>query len=505
MKSTLSHKLIATNAALIACLLVVGGASVVGLLSLRVTIEEMAEEYEESRLVDEVIRHATTARAMLEQGEPAGAAVVAPLDEALRRLDSFAAFQEVEGEALELHQNVESSLESRIRGAIIAARTLAERTDPAEASSRERITAQLDLALRDLGALLEQTDVSGVRKESDQHAARTALMVAALTLLIIAGAILMSVFGYRSVIVPLRQLREGVRDFAGGDLGRRLDTTVDQEFAALADEFNRMAGELEALYRDLEAKVQAKSRELVRSERLASVGFLAAGVAHEINNPLSIMTGYAEMGQKWLHGAQSDEQRAELRTALQIIRQEAFRCKQIIQQLLSLSKMGDGVRGEVSLPRVADDVIGMLSAMRKYRGRAIALRCPDQGLPAVWGNEPELKQVVLNLAVNALEALDQTTDGSVVIELARRDSAVQLEVSDNGAGMTPEVLERVFEPFFTQRGGAEGRGTGLGLSICHAIIESHGGTIRASSDGPSRGSRFTIALPAVQSKVTHVE
>ncbi len=494
MKTMLSRKLIATNAAMIACLLILGTAAVVGLLSLGSTIEEIAEEYEESRMIEQINVHTTMARGRLGQADEDPATMVQSIDDALAVLDAFLQFQEHEEELDVRHQDAESSFATTVRKELLAARSLSTGA-AASPRSLDVIAAHVDEALANVNRLLEQTDVSGVRDESLRKALRTAVMVAVLTLLIILGGVATSVLGYRSVILPLRKLRRGVRAFAGGDLSHRLDPRVDQEFVALVNEFNRMAGELQTLYRDLEEKVESKSRELVRSERLASVGFLAAGVAHEINNPLSIMTGYAEMGQKWLDGEIDDERRQEIRDAMQIIRQEAFRCKQIIQQLLSLSRMGDGVRGKVALSRVADEVTTMLSALEKYRHHRIDRICHEDAAGPVWGNESELKQVVLNLAVNALESIGRDSGGHVTIAITNQDEAMQLVVDDNGSGMTPETLEHVFEPFYTRRSGAENRGTGLGLSICHAIIESHGGTIRAESDGPGRGSRFTITLP----------
>jgi signal transduction histidine kinase len=341
------------------------------------------------------------------------------------------------------------------------------------------------------------------------------------------AAVLISLWLYRAVMGPLQVLRRGVRTIARGKFTDRLDPRGDREFQELARDFNQMAGELDDLYRELEAKVAAKSKELVRSERLASVGFLAAGVAHEINNPLGIISGYAELSMRKLRhqiasaGAADSPAlpaapaQATLK-ALQVICDEAFRCKQIIEKLLGLARGGlrgpDGgeaadERKPVSLTKVARDVIDLVQGLPRYRDRRVELHTNGSSADAatmVNGNETELKQVVLNLVINALEATEGRT-GHVHIELHRDDKSIQLIVRDNGKGMSPQTLDRLFEPFYTdKRGGGEGeaRGTGLGLSISHAIIQQHGGAIHAASEGPGKGSTLTVELPAMQSSLS---
>jgi len=304
-----------------------------------------------------------------------------------------------------------------------------------------------------------------------------------------------------------------------------------------------MAAELDDLYHKLEAKVAAKSKELVRSERLASVGYLAAGVAHEINNPLGIIVGYAECMMMELKERQAAAAKAgygeaaadpvaeDIARTLQIICDEAFRCKTITHKLLSLAKPGEDSRRHVDLGDVAAGVVSVLGGVRPFRDRRLSVRAESASRDDLVVNavEAEMKQVVMNLAINALEAiapepspdgLDWTSgsnaavQGEVRIHVARRDGSVELTVSDTGRGMTAQTLERVFEPFFTEKRGsgtdigallppaaaAEGlerrHGTGLGLSIAHAIVEAHGGRITAHSDGLGKGSIFTVRLPA---------
>jgi signal transduction histidine kinase len=259
-----------------------------------------------------------------------------------------------------------------------------------------------------------------------------------------------------------------------------------------------MAEELDEFYCRLEDQVRTKSRELVQSERLASVGFLAAGVAHEINNPLNIISGYAELTSRQMdpaRGPMTPESSREARESVRIIRDEAFRCKEITEKLLSLARTGSNGRQPLDLSDVARDVASMTRGLQNYKDRRLTVKFDPAEPLEVQANLTEMKQVLLNLTINALESTEPVA-GEVSIEGRRTRDWIELQVNDNGRGMGPEVLRHVFEPFFTVRRGPNARGTGLGLSITHAIVESHGGRIYAESDGPGLGARFTICLPA---------
>ncbi|MDB5294920.1 MAG: fixL 3, partial [Phycisphaerales bacterium] len=337
---------------------------------------------------------------------------------------------------------------------------------------------------------------------------------AAYVLLSVVAAVAATVFvkQYRSLVRPLLWLRDDMQRSAARDYREEVRARGDREFRDLAGHFNGLARDLSALYRDLEAKVIARSRELVRSERLASVGFLAAGVAHEINNPLSVISGYAELAGKGLRrvmlgeaGADADgpgsEAEAEaLAAALDaqtIIRDEAFRCKEITTRLLSLARGGTDGRAPLALDDVARQVAVLTKGLRNYRDRRVVVAFEPAEPLEVVANPTEMKQVLLNLTINALEAVPTGGGGEVRIGGRRFDDWVELSVEDNGKGMSRETLEQVFEPFFTAKRGAGEPGTGLGLSITHAIVENHGGRIRAESAGVGRGSRFVVRLPAI--------
>jgi len=337
-----------------------------------------------------------------------------------------------------------------------------------------------------------------IRDKADQSAGkrrRTILVVALIGSLVVAGAVALGVLQYRGVVSPLQRLTKGVRRLAAGQFDQRLAERGTREFETLADEFNRMAGELDGFYHRLEEKVAQKGRELTRTERLASVGYLAAGVAHEINNPIGIIAGYAEYSLSQLKQQPASAGNEDLAKSLQVILDEAFRCKEIVGQLLSLARPGEARRTPVDLSKVARDVMAMVGGLRDFKDRRVTVNATGRAEElTVNAAEAEMKQVVLNLTVNAMDAVPP--GGEVKIDVGRRDGTVELRVRDNGRGMTPETLDRVFEPFYTEKRGARQPGSGLGLSISNAIIESHGGHITASSAGPGTGSEFLVRLPA---------
>lgn len=371
------------------------------------------------------------------------------------------------------------------------------------------------VAVRELSDQMRDSIESKENAALDQR--RTTLIaLAGLAGITVLGSVLLGVWHYRGVIVPLSGLSWAVRMVRAGRFADRIDlrgksgqaetSRYPEEFARLADDFNHMAAELDEFYQELEARVAAKSKELVRSERLASVGYLAAGVAHEINNPIGIIAGYAEYALAELKERVGNRvpDPAEIEKTLQIICEEAFRCKEITSKLLSMAKPGDAARKPVNLAEVAAGVASMVGGIQPFRDRRLSVRAEadDRGKLVVSAVEAEMKQVILNLALNALEAVPKN-GGEVRMHVARRGTWVELTVIDNGKGMTPQTLERVFEPFYTEKRGngtspAEGgrrSGTGLGLSITHAIVEAHGGKIAAHSDGPGRGSRFIVRIP----------
>lgn len=299
-------------------------------------------------------------------------------------------------------------------------------------------------------------------------------------------------YGYTGIFSPLCKLHQGASRVAQGDFDFRLELTTKDEMAELAESFNRMTDRFQEIAADLDSQVQQRSRQLVRSERLAGIGFLAAGVAHEINNPLSAIAMATESIRDRLEdvcGGAETENANIVREYLEMIHGEAFRCREITARLLDFARGQEEKRSENDLTNIVSEVLLMVRPMSRYRDRTIHFSRTTPSLAEV--NGPEIKQVVLNLVANALEATG--SGGELHIDITEQVDTVILTFQDDGCGMTPDVLEHLFDPFFTRR--REGKGTGLGMAISHRIINDHHGTIEASSEGPGCGSTFRIYLP----------
>jgi signal transduction histidine kinase len=302
-------------------------------------------------------------------------------------------------------------------------------------------------------------------------------------------------FFYRWLFAPIHTLEVGTGRLAQGDFDHVIDVRSGDELQDLAQAFNDMTSRLRDMYRDLARQVNERSRQLVRSERLVSVGFLAAGVAHEINNPLASILFCSEALEQRLTalldgsaGVQGDD-RQVVAKYLKMIQDESVRCKSITQRLLEFSRGGERSREPTDLGTVIQSVLDVVEHLENSRGKKIVFK-PDVRVVA-WVNAQEIKSVVLNLVVNALDSMDE--GGTLRIALGQRDGLAYMEFADSGCGMTGEVLENIFEPFYTRS--RTGKGTGLGLSISHRIISSHGGEIEAVSSGPGKGSTFTVHVP----------
>jgi signal transduction histidine kinase len=313
------------------------------------------------------------------------------------------------------------------------------------------------------------------------------------------------VYARVAVIKPFKELLSKARRVGAGDFTVRLSSESKDELAELANAVNLGVESFLNIQRDLNQQVQERSREVIRNEQLASVGFLAAGVAHEINNPLASIAWSAEALESRLHkllppelweseGQSENKDLQTLKNYLKRIQDEAFRCKGITERLLDFSRLNhENKRSQVDMQEVVDDVVSMVRHLGQFRSKKILFQREPANYSA-WVSAQEMKQVILNLLTNGLESIDpKRTDGTVSIELSQRESFVVLSVQDNGCGMTEEVQKHLFEPFFTKR--LDGRGTGLGLSITSRIIADHGGRIIVINLGLGVGSRFEVLLP----------
>jgi two-component system, NtrC family, sensor kinase len=280
---------------------------------------------------------------------------------------------------------------------------------------------------------------------------------------ILAAAITLSIG--RSIARPLARLREGAARLAAGDLDSRVAVDSRDELGALAAQFNAMT-----------AAIKEHQDRLVQSEKLAGIGRLAAGVAHEINNPLGVILGYAKL----LERGADDAARADLR----VIREETLRAKEIVEGLLDLSRPQEPARERVDLRQACDEVAARLREARLLEGVAVSV----DGAGEAVGHPAKLRQVISNLLRNAVEAAGD--GGRVEVRVLEVDGEARVSVADDGPGLGPEARARLFEPFFTTKD----RGTGLGLALSRAIARGHGGDVDGAN-GASGGAVFTLRVP----------
>ncbi|MFQ5714085.1 MAG: sensor histidine kinase [Candidatus Scalinduaceae bacterium] len=239
-------------------------------------------------------------------------------------------------------------------------------------------------------------------------------------------------------------------------------------------------------------RLQETQRRLSRSEKLAGIGTLAAGVAHEINNPLASVASCAEglMNRMDNLDFKSKDDKEVFPDYLKTICDEAYRCKSIISKLLDFSRRQEPVFGKVDIKGLVSDVVKMMGRQKERKGLDIELNFSTEPL-IIFGDSNQLKQVFLNMVLNAIDA---TRDGGKIkVSTIRNDDCAQIMFEDTGCGIASENLDKIFEPFFTTK--SPGKGTGLGLSICYGIVEDHKGKIFVNSNGIGYGTTFTVSLP----------
>ncbi len=325
-----------------------------------------------------------------------------------------------------------------------------------------------------------------------------------LILLLITGVSM--VFVWLVVYRPVRELRAGTQRLAAGDLSYRLPVRSADELGELASSFNKMAGELAdaranltAWARTLETRVKEKTRALERAheyavqmEKMASVGRLAAVVAHEINNPLSGILTYTKLLKKWLGQNELDAaRREEVRSSLELVECESRRCGEIVRNLLTFARAAPINLEWSDLNAVVERAIKLLQHQFDLAGVQLQLELAEK-LPPVRCDASQIEQVLLALMMNAADAMPR---GGILWLRSKKlpDAAeVRLEVQDDGLGIPADVLPHIFEPFFTTK--ENKRSVGLGLAVSHGIVQRHGGRIEVESE-PGRGTKFTVILP----------
>ncbi|MBI4906949.1 MAG: HAMP domain-containing histidine kinase, partial [Acidobacteria bacterium] len=349
-----------------------------------------------------------------------------------------------------------------------------------------------------LGVIDAQLSLAAV----DQQTAEHSRMLARYTTLAIALVSLLSaVFIWAQVYLPLRPLVGGIRRVAAGDLEGSIPVESHDEIGQVAAEFNHMTGELKAarneitgFTRTLELRVERKTRELeqahhslLHSEKLASVGKLAATVAHEINNPLFGILTNARLAKKQMERSGLEPaQQTKLGAKLEIIEHESRRCGEIVRNLLMFSRQSPPHMEEVMIETIVERCVSLVGHSYQLQSIQLSVDLEDR-TTSVKGDPGQLQQVLLALLVNAADAMPQGGQVSITSRVDGKEAI--LRVRDNGPGIPADIQERIFEPFFSTK--EDGHSTGLGLAIASGIVEQHRGQIAVESS-PGKGAEFTI-------------
>lgn len=297
----------------------------------------------------------------------------------------------------------------------------------------------------------------------------------------IAGALVAGYFLAARISRPVLELARASRILSQGDFSVSVEKTSGDEIGLLEETFNMMARSVRE--RDERLKVETRQK-LTQSEKLASIGRLAAGVAHQLNNPLTSVLIRSELLLRDARGRQSED--------LRVIINEATRCSSIVRGLLDFSRQSIPRRDASNLNQIISDVVTLIRNQAEVNKVEMVVDC-SVSLPSIVVDQSQLREVFLNIALNALDAMPKGgTLRFVTRSVKRPEAAVCVLIEDNGVGIPKDDIPRLFDPFFTTK--ETGKGTGLGLAVSYGIVQSHNGSIEVEST-LGKGSRFTVVLP----------
>jgi two-component system NtrC family sensor kinase len=295
-------------------------------------------------------------------------------------------------------------------------------------------------------------------------------------------ALIISSFLAKGILQPIRQLIFASHQWADGNLDYRVEATQKDEIAKLAETFNLMASSLKERDERLKDYTQ---QQIIKSERLATLGQLAAGVAHEINNPLGAILMYSHLS---LEEMETDDPR---RKNLEKVAAEATRCKNIVRGLLDFARQSEPNVEEADANEILRRTLSVLQNQAQFQNITITtMLCTS--LPKAMMDSGQIQQVFTNIILNAAEAIDGQGEVTITTRIAENGQSIEIEFTDTGCGISRENLEKIFDPFFTTK--EVGCGTGLGLAVSYGIIARHQGTIEVKSS-PGKGTTFIVRLP----------
>lgn len=348
---------------------------------------------------------------------------------------------------------------------------------------------------RVLGVVDANLSLATVDAQMAQHQATLGWFLAAAVVFASQIAIL---FIWAVVYRPVKELIQGMHRVAGGDLNYRLPIRADDELGDLAASFNKMTAEVAGAHSEIERQVQKKAADLERvyqtllkTEKMASVGKLAATVAHEINNPLFGILTYARLVLREL-AKHEVPGRDEMLEQLGIIERESKRCGDLVKNLLTFGRQAPSHRELNEVATVIRRAVALVKHKLDMQGIELREHLADD-LPPVECDANQIQQALLVLLVNASEAMEEGGAIDISTGFEPDEESVAIRVKDTGRGIPEDVLPRIFDPFFTTK--EDQLRTGLGLAVAHSIVEQHAGAISVLST-PGQGTEFTVLLPA---------
>ncbi|MCL5035080.1 MAG: ATP-binding protein [Bacteroidetes bacterium] len=354
-----------------------------------------------------------------------------------------------------------------------------------------------------LGVLDVMLPLKGMDADLAQLRASTYMGSALMVLSVTAFA---GLFIWIMVNIPVRKLTQGTQEIMKGNLDHRIRVHSSDEIGDLATSFNEMTEEL-GRARDeltqwaytLEDKVEQKTAELrralsnmVQMEKMASLGKLAASVAHELNNPLAGILAYAKLLRKKIGKESIPEERIkEMQEELAMIADESARCGNIVSNLLLFSRQKVGDFQPQDLRSIIEQSLKLIAHHLTMHNVKCELKMPE-GRTEATCDPQQIEQALIALEINAIEAMPD--GGTLIVEMRMKEKkrGVEIKIVDTGIGINKEDMEHIFEPFFTTK--KDGKGTGLGLAVVHGIVERHGGRVDVQSES-NVGTTFTITLP----------
>jgi two-component system, NtrC family, sensor kinase len=352
--------------------------------------------------------------------------------------------------------------------------------------------------IRDLlGSVIGMLYVGTLERPYQDILWRNIYVFVGITLLAVALVSMVAISVAHYISEPIHAMATAARKIAEGDYSQKVSVATNDEIGFLARNFNQMVSELVRAHQELrewgetlEKKVEQRTAELkdmhahlIQTEKLAGVGKLAAGVAHEINNPLTcVLTNSSLM----LSDLAPDD---PWREDLQSIVDETLRCRKIVKGLLDFSRQTKPQKQALDLNGVAEDVLALVKNQASFQNITIEMEL-DPKLPAVFADRDQIRQVVLNLLLNAADAMFRGGELHIRSRYDTASNHVELSICDNGQGIPVEIRDKLFEPFFTTKK----TGTGLGLAVAYGIMQRHKGELRVEST-PGRGTTVTMVLP----------